>query len=84
MISDLLEKIKNNKQSEKYIVLLNGLSKGIIRSQYGKIIKMNVKTIIYSDVLTLTPEKLDANIKFNKKSNNKILYHYVIDDNEYL
>ena len=42
VISDLLEKIKNNKQSEIYIVLLNGLCKGIIRSQYGKITKMNV------------------------------------------
>jgi hypothetical protein len=84
VISDLLEKIKNNKQNEKYIVLLNGLCKGIIRNQYEKITKMNVKTIIYSDVLTLTPEKLSTNIEFNKKSNNKILYHYVIDDNEYL
>ena len=36
---------------KKYIELLNGLCKGIIRSQYDKIKKMNVKTIVYSDVL---------------------------------
>jgi hypothetical protein len=52
-IGNLLDKIKKN---DNYIMLLNGLCKGIIRSQYNKIQKMNVKTIIYSDSKTLTPE----------------------------
>ena len=39
-------------------MLLNGLCKGIIRSQYNKIQKMKVKTIAYSDSKTLTPEKI--------------------------
>ena len=84
-ISDLLEKIKNT-QNDKYIQLLNGLCKGIIRSQYDKVKKMDVQTIIYSDASTLmtTPEKLQENIEFNKKSNNNIIYYYIVDDSEYL
>lgn len=86
-ISDLLEKIKKNKKTndDKYVVLLNGLCKGIIRSQYDKIKKMDVKTIIYSDHSSiLTPEKLQDNHEFNEKSNNKTIYYYVVDDSEYL
>jgi hypothetical protein len=83
-IHDLLDKIKNLKDNEKYIELLNGLCKGIIRSQYDKIPKMNVKTIVYSDSETLTPEKIQENIEFNKKSNNKIIYYYIVDKTEYL
>jgi hypothetical protein len=83
-IDDLLKKIKNDEQYEQYIELLNGLCKGIIRSQYDKITKLDIKTIIYSDVQTLTPEKLDINIKFNEASNDNIIYHFVIDNNEYL
>jgi len=45
---------------------------------------MNVKTIIYSDSNTLTPEKLQENIEFNKKSNDKIIYYYINGDSEYL
>jgi hypothetical protein len=83
-ISNLLEKIKKTKE-EKYIQLLNGLCKGIIRSQYDKIKKMDVKTIIYSDSSTLTtPEKLQENIEFNKRSNNKIIYYYIVNDGKYL
>ena len=84
VIKELLDKIKESKDNEKYIELLNGLCKGIIRSQYDKIPKMNVKTIIYSDSKTLTPEKLQENINFNDKSDDKIIYYYVVDDSEYL
>ena len=83
-INDLLEKIKKTKD-DKYIQLLNGLCKGIIRSQYNKIKKIDVKTIVYSDSSALTlPEKLQENVEFNKRSNNKIIYYYIIDDGEYL
>lgn len=82
-ISDLLEKIKKTK-NDKYIQLLNGLCKGIIRSQYDKIKKMKVKTIVYSDSSTLTPEKLQENYEFNEKSGNKIIYYYIVDNSEYL
>jgi hypothetical protein len=82
-ISDLLEKIKKTRD-DKYIQLLNGLCKGIIRSQYDKIKKMDIKTIVNSDSLTLTPEKLQENIEFNERSNNKIIYYYITDDAEYL
>jgi len=61
-------------------MLLNGLCKDIIRSQYNKIQKMNVKTIIYSDSKTLTPEKLQENLDFNERSKNKIIYYYIVDD----
>lgn len=83
-IHELLDKIKSDGDNEKYIELLNGLCKGIIRSQYDKITKMKVKTIIYSDSKTLTPEKIQENIEFNKKSDDKIIYYYVIDDSEWL
>lgn len=82
-IDDLLEKIKKTKD-DKYAQLLNGLCKGIIRSQYDKIKKMNVKTIIYSDYKTLTPEKMQENYEFNEKSDGKIIYYYITDDSEYL
>jgi len=82
-IGDLLDKIKKTKD-DNYIMLLNGLCKGIIRSQYNKIQKMNVKTIIYSDSKTLTPEKLQENLDFNERSKNKIIYYYIVDDSEYL
>jgi len=82
-IVNLLNKIKKTK-NDKYVQLLNGLCKGIIRSQYDKIKKMNVKTIIYSDYKTVTPEKLQENNEFNKKSNNKIIYYYINDNSEYL
>ena len=52
-ITDLLNKIKKTKD-DKYMQLLNGLCKGIIRRQYDKIKEMKVKTIIYSDSKTLT------------------------------
>ena len=39
---------------------------------------------MYSNASTLTTEKLQENIEFNKKSNNKILYYYVIDNSEYI
>jgi hypothetical protein len=87
VIRDLLDKIKSlddNEKYEKYIDLLNGLCKGIIRSQYNKIKKLDVKTIIYSDSKVLTPEKIQENIDFNEKSKDKIIYYYVIDDSEYL
>ena len=83
-IKKILNKIKKLEDNEKYVELLNGICKGIIRSQYDKIPYMKVKTIIYSDSRTLTPEKIDENIKFNEKSNNNITYYYVIDSSEYL
>ena len=83
-INDLLKKIRTLKDNEKYIELLNGICKGIIRSQYDKIDKMNVKTIIYSNSSSLTPEKLKENIDFNKRSGDNVIYYYVIDDSEYL
>jgi hypothetical protein len=82
-IGDLLKKI-TKPENDKYVELLNGLCKGIIRSQYDKIKEMKVKTIIYSDSKTLTPEKLQENHDFNKQSENKIIYYYIIDDSEYL
>jgi len=82
-INDLLEKIKKTKD-DKYVQLLNGLCKGIIRSQYDKIKKMDVKTIVYSSSKVITPEKLQENIEFNEKSKNKIIYYYILDDSEYL
>ena len=45
---------------------------------------MDIKTIVYSDSLTLTPEKLQENIEFNERSKNKIIYYYITDDAEYL
>lgn len=83
-IKDLLNKIKMLDDNEKYIQLLNGICKGIIRSQYEKIQKMQVKTIVFSDANTLTPEKLNENIQFNINSDDKIKYFYVIDDAPYL
>lgn len=59
-IQNVLHKIFETKD-DKYINLLNGLCKGIIRSQYDKINKINVPTIIYSDVNVLTPDKLRGN-----------------------
>lgn len=82
-ISNLLDKIKKTK-NDKYVQLLNGLCKGIIRSQYDKIKKMNVKTIVYSDSKNLTLEKLQENYEFNEQSDNKIIYYYLMDDSEYL
>ena len=82
-ITYLLNKIRKTKD-DKYVELLNGLCKGIIRSQYDKIKEMKVKTIVYSDFKTITPEKLQENHEFNKKSKNKIIYYYVNDDAEYL
>lgn len=82
-ISDLLEKIKKT-NDDKYVQLLNGLCKGIIRSQYDKIKEMKVKTIAYSDSKTLTPEKLQENHEFNEKSNDKIIYYYIVDDAQYI
>jgi len=55
-----------------------------MRSQYDKIKEMKVKTIIYSDANILIPEKLEENHEFNKKSKNKIIYYYIIDDAQYL
>jgi len=83
-IHDLIEKIQNSENNEKYIELLNGLCKGVIRSQYNKITKMNVRTIIYSDATVLTPEKLKQNIEFSDKSNGNVIYFYFIDDSVYL
>jgi hypothetical protein len=83
-INDLLNKIKTLDNNEKYIDLLNGLCKGIIRSQNDKIKKLDIKTIIYSDSKVLTPEKIQENIDFNERSSDKIIYYYVIDDSEYL
>jgi predicted PP-loop superfamily ATPase len=57
--------------------LLCGICKGLIRSQYKKIKKMKVKTFIYSDVRTATPEKIKHDDEFSKKSKNKIIYYYV-------
>lgn len=82
-IGDLLDKIKKTKD-DKYVQLLNGLCKGIIRSQYDKINEMKVKTIAYSDSKTLTLEKLQENNEFNEKSNNKIIYYYIVDDAQYI
>jgi hypothetical protein len=82
-IGDLLDKIKKTKD-DKYVQLLNGLCKGIIRSQYDKIKEMKVKTIAYSDLKTLTPEKLQENHEFNEKSNDKIIYYYIVDDAQYI
>ena len=76
-------KLKKTKD-DNYIILLNGLCKGIIRSQYDKIKKIKVKTIAYSDSKTLTPEKLQENHEFNEKSNHKIIYYYIVDDAEYI
>ena len=36
---------------------------------------MKVKTIVYSDSKTLTPEKLQENLDFNERSDGKIIYH---------
>jgi hypothetical protein len=82
-ISDLLVKIKKT-QDDKYVQLLNGLCKGIIRSQYDKIKNIKVNTIIYSDAKNIDSEKMQEQYEFNKRSNNKIIYYYVVDDSEYL
>jgi len=84
IISELLGTIKNEKDNEKYVNLLNSICKGIIRSQYDKIKRMCVKTIIYSDVKTVTPEKIEMNIEFSKNSDDNIIYYYVLDDSPYL
>lgn len=82
-ISDLLYKIRNEKENEPYIDLLNGICKGIIRSQYDKVKSMKVNTIIYSDLKTLTPEKIKLNEEFAKKSDEKIIYYYINDEAYY-
>jgi hypothetical protein len=78
----LLNRITNYKddseQHENNINLLNGLCKGIIRSQYYKIQRMNVKTIIYSDAHTLSDEKIQDNVVFNENSDDMIIYYYII------
>ena len=83
-INNLLDKITTNKENEDYVGLLNGICKGIIRSQYDKIKKMDVKTIIYSDSRVLNEEKIKDNEEFSKKSNGNVLYYYIIDNSEYL
>ena len=83
-IKDLITKIKTLENNEPYIELLNGLCKGLIRSQYNKVKKMNVKTIIYSDVRSLSPDKLQENKEFNKVSNDNITYYYVVAEDGYL
>lgn len=82
-IKELLSIIKNSK-NDKYINLLNGIVKGIIRRQYNKINKMKIKTIIYSDINTATIEKIERNKKLEKKSDSEVIYNYVIDNNKYL
>jgi hypothetical protein len=82
-IQDLLDLIKKTRD-DKYVQLLNGLCKGIIRSQYDKIKEMKVKTIVYSDSNTLTPEKLQENNELNERSNNNIIFYYIVDNSEYL
>lgn len=84
IIKNILLKIKTKNNNEKYVQLLNGLCKGIIRSQYNKIKKLDVKTFIYTHKETLTDEKIIENNKFNKKSNNKIKYIKISDKNKYL
>jgi hypothetical protein len=83
-IESLLDRIKNNPDPDKYIHLLNGIVKGIIRRQFFKILYMRVDTIFYSDVNTLTPEKLQLNNKFSKESNGNVIYYYVDQDSGYL
>ena len=39
---------------------------------------MNVKTIIYSDAHTLSDEKIQDNVVFNKNSDDMIIYYYII------
>lgn len=60
------------------------MCKDIIRSQYDKITKIKVKTIIYSNSKTLTSEKLQENYEFNERTDGKIIYYYIVDDSEYL
>jgi|APSaa5957512622_1039677.scaffolds.fasta_scaffold26990_2 hypothetical protein len=64
--------------NDNYIDLLNGLCKGIIRSQYYKVPSININTIIYSDINVLTQDKLLENKKIS--SNDNIIYYYI--DNE--
>ena len=59
-------KIVNEEDNENYINLLNGVCKGITRSQYDKIKNLKVNSFIYSDVNTATPEKLNSNKEFAK------------------
>lgn len=56
-IQEILQKI-NETHDDNFINLLNGLCKGIIRSQYMKVNLIKVPTIIYSDVNVLTSDKL--------------------------
>jgi len=83
-IVDLLQKITNDENNNDYINLLNAICKGIIRSQYYKIKKMNIKTIIYSDAETLTSEKINLNKEFSEISDNNVIYYYIIDNAHYL
>ena len=83
-ISDLLKKISNEKDNEGYINLLNGICKGIIRSQYDKIDRMYAKTIIYSDIKTATEEKIALNENFANKSKGNVIYNYTDDNSYYL
>lgn len=81
-IENLLNLIKTNYDNEKYINLLNGICKGIIRSQYSKITELKVKTIIYSDILTATPEKIKSNTDISEKHKN-VIYYYIIDNSSH-
>jgi hypothetical protein len=87
IIGELLKTIQQQEgeeDNEKYINLLNSICKGIIRSQYDKVKNMKVKTIIYSDVQSATPEKIESNAEFSKNSDDKVIYYYVLYDSYYL
>jgi isopentenyl phosphate kinase len=75
-IQSILNKIKTTNDDDS-IDLLNGLCKGIIRSQYEKIQSLNVPTIIYSDVNTLTKDKMIVLSKDN------IVCYYIDDTSHY-
>jgi len=68
---------------ERDITGLNNLVKGKTRSQYNKIKKLEVPTVIYSYMST-QEEKLKLNEDLISKSKVDVLYYYVIDDSEYL
>ena len=78
-IHDLLDKITSLKNPDNYVNLLNGICKGLVRSQYDKISDMKVKTIIYSDVENLDSKKL----QMNKQSNDLVTYVYIFAGSQY-
>lgn len=83
IINSLLEKITSSEKNENDINLLNGICKGIIRSQYDKVKSLNINAIIYSDINSASTDKITSNNEFADNSSGKVIYFYINDSSHY-